>query len=195
MWKDWDAEATPERLKKEGIANADLLVLAGSSENPKGDELGPLYLETYHTGQRLENELRQVIEGSTFTAASRKIMLRTIREFGAARERHGRIGAMFELLSADEYHTAAKAEKSGTTKRAKGKRARRLKVLEELIVRKRWQDKSAYYLSNGYSNEVAAAIEDHNRAVVKAEQLTMVGSETLEDDLREVLKGIQSKKT
>jgi hypothetical protein len=113
LWKKWDPKKMPEYLKEElNLPGADLLVLDSQSSIPYGPDLGRLYLASFKTAKDLQSELVEIIEASEFESRSKKAIIKLIRDFGVAREAHGRASGQFELLVGDQYFNHETAKKS-----------------------------------------------------------------------------------
>ena len=185
MWNGWN-DQTIALLIENGIVDPDLLVLTARSENPNGQELGPLCIKAHAEAHGLSDELKKIIKLTQFPPDLKKLVLKAISDYGAARERAGHLGAQLELLAADQLHNTARAIKRAGTMAKGGKRVQRLDAIKAYIVQNGHEAKSAYALNLGYFAEIEKAVE--------AAGLTMVDSDTLKRDLRDVLKKIRSAK-
>jgi len=182
MWDGW-SDQTIELLIENGIVDPDLLALTARSENPNGQELAPLCIQAHTEAHGLAGELKKAIKLTQFPPDLKKIILKSISEYGAARERAGHLGAQLELLAADELHNTARAKKRARTMAKDGKRAQRLTAIKAYIVQHGHEAKSAYSLNLGYSADIELAI--------KANGLKMVDTETLKRDLEDVQREIR----
>ena len=109
--KSLDTDAF-DQLKKANLPGADLLVITGDDDIPDGPDLEKRSLSTYKQAQALEGELRELIAALTIPKQSKMAFLQTLREFGRAREAHGRVNAQFEMVAGEHLFSLSKAKKS-----------------------------------------------------------------------------------
>ena len=101
-----------ELLEKANLPGADLLVITGDDDIPDGPDLEKRCLSTYKQAQALEGELREVVAALTIPKESKKVFLRTLKDFGRAREAHGRVNVQFEMVAGEHLFSRSKAKKS-----------------------------------------------------------------------------------